>query len=148
MARDNAKPQSTAQEAVAAYKTMLAAVIDRRPSGTRQRLATALAKNRSFISQITSPAYPTPIPVNHLDMIFEICHFSPAERRQFLEAYALAHPKRLGLAHDPHRLKAHTIYLPDMGDDARNELLHATVSDFVRQLARLLDDKPKKGMPQ
>ncbi len=42
-------------EAVAAYKRMLAAIIERRPSGTRQRLATALAKNRSFVSQITRP---------------------------------------------------------------------------------------------
>ena len=29
---------------------------------TRQRLAAALAKNRSFISQITNPAYATPVP--------------------------------------------------------------------------------------
>ena len=46
----------TPQDAVSAYKRMLLGVIDRRPSGTRQRLATALAKNRSFVSQITNPA--------------------------------------------------------------------------------------------
>ena len=35
------------------------------PSGTRQRLAAALGKNRSFVTQITSPAYATPIPARH-----------------------------------------------------------------------------------
>ena len=62
---------------VTAYKTLLASIIDRRPSGTRQRLADALAKNRSFVTQITNPAYATPVPASHLDVIFEICHFSP-----------------------------------------------------------------------
>lgn len=135
--------ESPSQEAVADYKRILATVIDRRPSGTRQRLAAALAKNRSFISQISNPLYSTPIPANHLEVIFEICHFSEVERRQFNEAYIRAHPKR-HLRHDAHRLKAHTIYLPDMGAENRNALLHTFVSDFVRQLARLLEDQPKK----
>jgi hypothetical protein len=130
---------------VGAYKRILAAVIDRRPSGTRQRLASALGKNRSFVSQIVNPAYLTPIPANHLDTIFEICHFSAAERRQFLEAYRLAHPGRLGAPHDPHRLKAHTIYLPDLGSDEKNETLHNLVSDFVRQVSRLFEERTKRG---
>lgn len=132
-------------EAVAAYKRILATVIDRRPSGTRQRLATALAKNRSFISQIANPAYPTPIPPNHLDVIFEICHFSAAERRQFLEAYRLAHPKRLAAPQGQQRLKAHTVYLPDLGEDTRNEALHAMVAEFVTHIAQLVADRPGKG---
>ena len=132
-------------ESVAAYKRILETVIDRRPSGTRQRLATALAKNRSFISQIANPAYPTPIPANHLDVIFEICHFSAAERRQFLEAYRLAHPKRLALPHGQQRLKAHTVYLPDLGEYTRNEALHAMVADFVTHIVQLADGRPGKG---
>ena len=49
----------------------------------------ALGKNRSFVSQITNPAYATPIPVRHLETIFEICHFSPKPTRgRFLDAYA------------------------------------------------------------
>jgi hypothetical protein len=135
----------TSQDPVAAYKRILAAVIDRRPSGTRQRLASALGKNRSFVSQITNPAYLTPIPANHLEAIFEICHFSPAERRQFVEAYRLAHPGRLGAPSGPHRLKAHTIYLPDLGSEEKNETLHTLVSEFVRQVSRLFEEKPKRG---
>ena len=145
MVEDSSKLEPAVPEAVAAYKRILANVIDRRPSGTRQRLATGLAKNRSFISQIANPAYPTPIPATHLEVIFEICRFSAAERRQFLEAYSLAHPKRLGLPQGHQRLKAHTVYLPDTGDAIRNEALHAMVSDFVGQVARLLADRPKKG---
>ena len=50
------------------YKRILLRVLDLRPSGTRQRLADALGKNRSFVSQITNPAYPVPIPPRHLEI--------------------------------------------------------------------------------
>lgn len=145
MAEPADKSEILSGEAVATYKRILAAVLDRRPSGTRQRLAAALAKNRSFISQISNPTYPTPIPANHLEAVFDICHFSPTERKQFMEAYGRAHPKRLALIHGTHRLKPHTVYLPDMGNDARNERLHAMVSDFVRQMTQLMEREPQKG---
>ena len=41
--------------AVADYKRILQQVLENRPAGTRLRLAEALGKNRSFISQITNP---------------------------------------------------------------------------------------------
>jgi hypothetical protein len=140
-----AEPQPQAQGAVAAYKKILSDVIDRRPSGTRQRLATALGKNRSFVSQITNPSYAVPIPVAHLDIIFEVCHFSLEERRNFISAYLLAHPNRPAPIHAAHKVKAHTVYLPDLGDDDRNARLHTLISDFVRQVAKLLEDEPHKG---
>lgn len=126
-------------EAVAAYKRMLASVLERRPSGTRQRLATALAKNRSFVSQITNAAYATPIPANHLAQIFEVCHFSAAERQEFTRLYALAHPrKRLA---DTVSGGVMAVHLPDLGDETRNRKLHGLVSGFVRELARLIDGR-------
>jgi hypothetical protein len=140
-----AEPQPQGQGAVAAYKKILSDVIDRRPSGTRQRLAAALGKNRSFVSQITNPAYAVPIPAVHLDIIFEVCHFSLEERRNFISAYLLAHPNRPAPIHAAHKVKAHTVYLPDLGDDDRNARLHTLVSDFVRQVAKLLEDEPHKG---
>lgn len=82
------------EELVAAYKRVLQASLDRRPSGTRQRLAEALGKHKSFISQITNPAYAVPIPERHLAAIMDLCHFSSGERRSFLDAYAKAHPDR------------------------------------------------------
>lgn len=141
MAHAAASP--TPHDAVAAYKRMLAAIIDRRPSGTRQRLATALAKNRSFVSQITNPAYPTPIPASHLPQIFEVCHFSAAERQDFTRLYAQAHPKKL-LAEKPARAAA-AVELPDLGDAAKNRKLHGLVSAFVRDVARLIEDEREKG---
>jgi hypothetical protein len=131
------------QDAVAAYKRLLAAIIDRRPSGTRQRLATALAKNRSFVSQITNPIYSTPIPASHLGQIFEVCHFSGPERQEFTRLYARAHPKKM-LAETPAR-GAVAIELPDLGDEMRNKKLQGLVSAFVQDIARLIHDEREKG---
>jgi hypothetical protein len=129
----------TASDAVTAYKQMLAEIIDRRPSGTRQRLATALSKNRSFVSQITNPLYATPVPASHLDVIFEICHFSSTERRDFIRLYAIAHPKRAVPESEKRSVLA--VHLPDLGDDARNRKLHSLVSGFVRQIVKLIDEE-------
>src|SRR6516162_9783914 len=82
--------------AVAGYKRIFKEVLDGRPSGMRIRLAHAMGKNRSFVSQISNPAYPVPVPVQHLNTIFEVCHFPPAAKQSFLRAYARAHPRRLG----------------------------------------------------
>ena len=79
---------------VAAYKAIFKAVLDKRPSGMRLRLADALGTNRSFISQISNPIYATPIPAQHLSTIFQLCHFSATEQAAFLAAYEEAHPQR------------------------------------------------------
>lgn len=134
----------TPAEAVAAYKGMLAEIICRRPSGARQRLAAALAKNRSFVSQIINPAYATPIPANHLDRIFEVCHFSAAERQDFLRLFAIAHPKRAA-GGSKARAAALTVHLPDLGDDERNRKLHSLVSGFVRQIVKLIGENKERG---
>jgi hypothetical protein len=137
---DDRPEATTSEEAVARYKTILQRVIDNRPSGARQRLAGVLGKNRSFISQITNPAYATPIPAKHIETIFEICHFSPEDRRLFLDAYARAHPRRASAERAERRVRAHTIYLPDLGDEERNHELDRTVGEFVQRLTRLIDD--------
>jgi hypothetical protein len=88
-----ASPTATArEETVAAYKQILRDCIDRRPSGTRQKIALALRKHKSFVSQITNPAYPAPVPARHLGAIFDLCHFSVEERATFMAAYRAAHP--------------------------------------------------------
>jgi hypothetical protein len=90
----DAPPRDAKAAHIEAYKTILRNVLDERPSGTRQRLANALGKNRSFISHICNPAYPVPIPARHLEIIFEICHFPRAQKRLFLESFERAHPNR------------------------------------------------------
>lgn len=138
MAPPDSKLDEQGAEAVALYKRLLSDVIDRRPSGTRQRLAAALGKNRSFISQITNPNYLTPIPARHLDTLFEICHFSAEERRRFIEAYTRAHPNRPALVHDTHKTRAHTVYLPDLGDPGQNLALQSAIDVFVRDIAGII----------
>jgi hypothetical protein len=125
---------------VAAYKSILRDVLDRRPSGTRQRLAHALGTNRSFVSQITNPAYPVPIPSQHIPVLFEVCHPSPAERDAFLEVYARAHPGRLDAVSPGRATRALTLTVPDLGDDARNAAFDAQVADVVARLARFAED--------
>ncbi|TIS73771.1 MAG: hypothetical protein E5W99_25385, partial [Mesorhizobium sp.] len=61
MARPAKIQEAGAEDAIRAYKTILSQVIDQRPSGMRQRLADALGKHRSFVTQISSPAYSIPI---------------------------------------------------------------------------------------
>ena len=135
-----AKPavDATDAEGVPAYKAILQRILDSRPSGTRQRIAAALGKNHSFVSQITNPTYSTPIPARHINLIMEICHFSPADREAFLAAYGEAHPQRRSLISGRSRLRPHTVHLPDLGDEERNRKMDALVGDFVHKLAELM----------
>jgi hypothetical protein len=125
--------------AVAAYKSIFKAVLDKRPSGMRLRLARAIGKNRSFISQISSSTYQIPIPAQHLNTIFEVCHFSPAEKTAFLEAYDRAHPRRTGRLRVP-RERTVTLHVPDLGSQKRNGQLDALLHDFARRLIALLQE--------
>jgi len=127
-------------DATVEYKTILKRVLDNRPSGTRQRLARALGKNRSFISQIANPAYPVPIPVQHLETMFELCHFSQDDRQTFLAAYRRAHPRRLALVHTVQRTRIVSLAVPDLGDAKRNRAVDALIADFVRRLRKFIDD--------
>jgi hypothetical protein len=136
-------PDATPKEnPVTEYKEILRAVLDRRPSGTRQRLATVLGKNRSFISQISNPAYAVPIPIQHVDRIFEVCHFSPADRRAFLDAYARAHPRRVRAAEEDDSGRMISVQVPDLGDPARNTQLERLINEFARRVAQLVKPTP------
>jgi hypothetical protein len=129
------------QGAVAAYKSIFKAVLDERPSGMRLRLAHAMGKNRSFISQIANPAYQVPIPLQHLNTIFEVCHFSHAEKAAFLEAYGRAHPRRAARLDGVPPERTVTLHVPDLGSRKRNEQLDALLHDFVRRLIALLQEE-------
>jgi hypothetical protein len=131
---DRTPPVQSREEAVRGYKQLLQTYIDRRPSGTRQKIALALGKHKSFVSQITNPAYPAPVPARHLGTIFDLCHFSPEERATFMAAYRAAHPRRSQAvgpaAPGPHE---HVIQIrvPAL-HDAR---LQRELEDTIRQMA-------------
>ena len=123
---------------VEAYKTILRNILDQRPSGMRQRLATALGKNRSFVSHISNPAYPVPIPAPHIEIIFEICHFSPADKRAFLDAFTRAHPNRLRHTRLGSRLRSLKFEVPDLGSAEKNREFDELVREMMRRLVRLV----------
>lgn len=131
MARD------VSEDAITAYKAILAAIIDNRPSGTRQRLAAALGKHRSFVTQITSPGYATPLPARHLATIFQVCHVSKAEQDRFLEAYQVAHPGKLPDLGNAGGLRQLTLMVVDFGDERRNRMLDEAVQDFIQRIVLL-----------
>jgi len=133
-------PRDASTGAVAEYKQILKKVLDGRPSGMRQRLAEAIGKNRSFVSQISNSAYQVPIPARHLGLIFEICHFSAQERATFLKAYSRAHPGRLTVAAEMRQDRKITLALPDLGSVGKNQQLETLIHDFVHRLALLLGE--------
>jgi hypothetical protein len=135
------RPGKAREAAVAAYKTVLKRVVDNRPSGTRHRLALALGKNRSFISQITGPAYSVPIPARHVETIFEVCHFTPADRSEFLAAYTAAHTGRVGVLRRTAGSRTLTLTLPDLGDERRNRLLDEAIVEIAHRLAGLAGEE-------
>jgi hypothetical protein len=127
--------------AVAEYKRVFKQVLDSRPSGMRIRLAHAMGKNRSFVSQISNPSYPIPIPVQHLNTIFDVCHFPPQAKAAFLRAYTRAHPRRKGrLTEIPHE-RILALHLPDLGSSKRNGRLDALMQEFARRLVAILQDE-------
>lgn len=124
--------------AVAEYKRIFKDVLDSRPSGMRIRLAHAIGKNRSFVSQISNPAYPVPIPIQHLNTIFDVCHFSPQHKTAFLKAYARAHPRRAGRFATAPRERTITLHVPDLGNSTRNRQIDDLMQEFARRLVVIL----------
>ena len=124
---------------VAAYKALLRDFINQRPSGIRQRIAKALGTHKSFISQVTNPALRVPLPGQHIDTIFKICHFSPQEQRDFLKAYKRAHPNQSVTFRD---LEAEDqdvirIVVPPFKNSKKRREVEEAIIDFAARLIAL-----------
>jgi hypothetical protein len=126
-----------AEDAIRAYKSVLSAVIEQRPSGARLRLADALGKHRSFVTQITSPTYSTPIPSKHLQAIFSVCHFSQQEREAFLAAYRVAHPGKALADGELRRTRHISLTVPDLGDAKQNAALDRAINEFIHRITSI-----------
>ncbi len=138
--RPDATPPNGAH--VAAYKTILRDCIDRRPAGMRARIAHTLGKHKSFVSQLVNPIYLMPVPAQHLETIFTLCHFSAEERRKFLQAYTRAHPRRTRDAEESGpgpRRKTITLEIGHLGDRRQQLALESFLRDLVESAARLFD---------
>ena len=127
--------------AVADYKRILQQVLENRPAGTRLRLAEALGKNRSFISQITNPNYSVPIPVAHIERVFEVCHFLAGEKAQFMEVYRRAHPNRAPGKSGSGRSREIVLRVPDLRDREKNKQLDELMKEMLQRVVRLMERK-------
>lgn len=143
------KTDLSKEELVSEYKRLLQEYINRRPSGIRMQIAKALDKNKSFVSQITNPAYSIPVPAKHLPKIMDICRFSAKERQSFLEAYTAAHPNyqitteskqpaKPGKVQASRRL---VLEVPVLGDKGLQKRVEQTIKDFAEQVFSLLKGK-------
>jgi hypothetical protein len=128
------------QDLIKAYKTILADIINKRPSGTRQRLADALGKHRSFISQITGAGYATPLPEKHLSALFSVCHFTADERLEFMNAYDLAHPDKTSRVEDLRNTRHISLTVKDFGDDNKNRRFDEAVAEFVSRVSSIFSE--------
>jgi hypothetical protein len=144
-AREKTKPApSSRDELVAAYKRLLQEYIDRRPSGLRLKIARAIGKHRSFVSQITNPIYPIPVPARHLEAIFRICHLAPEEKQAFMAAYEAAHPHHPRT--EPRGLRKSRekriveIELPILDDPE----IEREMDELLRQVARQIEKLVRK----
>jgi len=130
---------------IAAYKTILRDCLDRRPAGMRARIAVALGKHKSFVSQLSNPIYPMPVPARHIATIFDICHFSREERRAFLKAYERAHP---GAVSEPgeegekaSRRKTISLEIPELSDPRKQRALESLLRELGERIGKLLDSE-------
>ena len=138
---------SAPDDPIAAYKTYLRNVIDRLPSGARQRIATALGTHKSFVSQITSPAYKVPLPAQHIPTLFRVCHFSAEERAAFLRLYALAHPSQSAAMDELAGVESGVIRipLPDFADAELGRETEETIRLMAERIIALARLKDRKG---
>jgi hypothetical protein len=132
-----APKRDSSEDLIKAYKEKLAQIIDKRPSGTRQRLADALGKHRSFVTQMTSSTYPTPVPAPHLPAIFAVCHFSAEEKRAFMVAYNAAHPGRSQPDKSAMGLRHLSLMVIDFGDQRKNKMFDDAIADFAHRMGAL-----------
>lgn len=130
------------QELIRAYKLALKEALESRPSGIRLRIADTIGKNKSFISQITNPKYKTPLPEKYVEPIFDVAHFTPAERERFLEFYRQAHPRSRPQRRekpDPAGMRTLRLELPKLGSPALDRKVDALITEFARQVNELLE---------
>lgn len=135
------------EDLVAEYKKVFQKLINIRPSGTRNKIAKAIGKNKSFVSQITNPVYSVPIPAKHLEAIFDICHFSQKEREALLTHYIAAHPHyqyQTEVAEFESGPQTRLVLdVPILADPLEQQRVEALVRDFAQQVFGLMKNKQK-----
>ncbi|WP_116134450.1 hypothetical protein [Tropicimonas sp. IMCC34043] len=112
------------------YKLLLQTFLKRRGPGARQAFAEALGHTRSFVTQITSPAYDLAISAAQVRAILRLGVLTAEEERVFLEAYVAAHPDRASDVYT-HAHDGFSLALPDLDDPVAQARMEA----LIRKLA-------------
>ena len=141
---------STQEEALQNYKFMLKELIDRRPSGTRLRIAKSTGTHKSFISQILNPNYRVPLPVQHVPTLMRVCVFSLEEKERFLNLYSRAHPDQADRLFGERRLTRDEIFIaiPEFADPEVRKQVKDTIeaaAENIIALAQALENKRKEA---
>ena len=134
---------------VAEYKTLLRRYLERRPSGTRQKLAEAFGTHKSFISQVTNPAYRVPLPAQHIPAMFRVCHLSEEEQQGFLRVYGRAHPAQSAAIEELASIETDVLRIPlphSMDEERRRQVRHL-IQEFAERVIALVqsDREPASG---
>ena len=120
--------------------------MDRRPSGTRQRLAEAFGTHKSFISQIINPSYRVPLPAQHIPALFRVCHLSPEEQRAFLDVYARAHPGQFAAMEELASFEEDVlrIPMPKFSDPAQRKQVEQLIKGYAERIIAVFAESEKK----
>lgn len=137
---------SQANDAITEYKALLRGYIDRRPSGTRQKLAEAFGTHKSFISQVINQSYRVPLPAQHIPALFRVCHLSPEEQRIFLDVYARAHPGQFAAMEELASFEEDVlrIPMPEFSDPAQREQVEQLIKSYAERIISVFRESDKR----
>lgn len=137
---------NTRPDPLVAYKTFLRDLLEKRPSGTRGKLAAAFGTHPSFVSQIINPTLKVPLPAQHIPTLFQVCHLTPEEQGHFLSLYKLAHPAQANSIEELAESEKNVvkILLPNYSDPVVKARVIQMIRDFADDLVRLTDEFSNK----
>lgn len=139
---------NSVDEKIAAYKILLREYLDRRPSGIRKKISSAINTHRSFISQVANPNYRVPLPAQYVPVLMDVCHFTAEEQETFLKAYSLAHPGQALFARAAIRgdYKSTSIDLSEIEDEQTRIAVSRAIREMADGMIKLvLETSGKKG---
>lgn len=127
---------------IVVYKTLLREYLNRRPSGIRKKISSAINTHRSFISQVANPNYRVPLPAQYVPILMDVCHFTHEEQETFLAAYTAAHPGQALFAQAAAKgdYTSLTLNLSEVQDENRRIALSRSIREVAATMIKLVQD--------
>lgn len=136
----NVENDKLIDEHIVAYKTLLREYLNRRPSGIRKKISSAINTHRSFISQVANPNYRVPLPAQYVPTLMAVCQFTADEQETFLAAYSAAHPGQARIAHGASvgDNSSVTVDLSAIPNEADRIAVSAAIHEMADSMVRLV----------